>query len=510
MSLKTAEFFQDNMILQREKEVRIWGTAEPECPVTIRIQGKECVTESDEHGRWEGTISGLTASVSEDLEICSGTETIVLKDVAIGEVWLAGGQSNMEFPMYYDKDYEAALHFCENPMIRIYDVPKAASEEHFERKDYSLFGFWRKANRDNLKYFSAVAWFFARSLQEDLKVPVGIIGCNWDGSRSACWMDRETLERCGAVWLREYEEALEGIEDPEQAKEAYFSSPMDVSRPFDNEFKVRMMRGLSFEELTELFASFADGGPLTPAIGPWHEWRPLGLYEHMLKTVFPFTFRGVIYYQGESDENHPEIYADMLEGLIACWRKGFRDEDLPFLMTQLAPLKEVFGNGGRYFPVLREQQQIAADRISNVYLASISDAGHPFDIHPKRKKPVGERLAVLARGHVYGENILCEAPCGIKMERDGDHLSILCSNAEGGLYLVGSSLNALSIETAEGKTLSEDEYTVSVMGDRIVIAMSAPHKNDALRVRFAETPYYEVNLYNMAGLPMMPFELTAQ
>ena len=413
----------------------------------------------------------------------------------------------MEFPMYYDADYEAVLRFCDNPMIRVYDMPKVASEEHLRRKDYSLFGFWRTSNSENLRYFSAVAWYFARSLQEALQVPVGIIGCNWDGSKSACWVDRDTLERCGAVWLREYEQAFSDMEDPEKAKEDYFNSPMDASRPFDNEFRVRMMRGLPYEELVALFASFGDGGPFTPAIGPWHEWRPLGLYENMLKKVFPFTLRGVIFYQGESDWEHAELYADMLEGMIGCWRKGFRDAELPFLMTQLAPLGDVIGSGASAFPELREQQQRAADRISHVYLASISDAGHPFDIHPKHKRPVGERLALLARGHIYGEKVPCEAPYGVCMERQGDALVIRCVNAEGGLYVRGSSLNALLVEAPDGRALSEEEYAVSVEQDLIVITLSCPIENGAYRVCFAKTPYYEVNLYNMSGIPAKPFKL---
>ena len=508
--LKLGKLFQNNMILQRGKDVFIWGTAEPESTVHISIQGKECFADCDAQGNWEGIISDLTASVSEILEVSSGDETITLNNVAVGEVWLAGGQSNMEFSMYYDQDYEAALHFCDDPMIRVYDVPKIASEEHKVRKDYSLFGLWRTSNSEDLKYFSAAAWFFAKSLRETLGVPVGIIGCNWDGSRSACWMDRETLMHCGPVWLREYEENLEKIEDPDAAKEAYFNNPMDVSHPFDNEFRTRMMRGLTLEETQELFAMFAAGdNPIVPVIGPWHEWRPLGLYEYMLKTIFPFTMRGVIFYQGECDEEHPDIYADMLEGLVSCWRKGFRDE-LPFIMTQLAPFGEWsdgFLSGGKYYPILREQQQKAAESISGVYLASTSDCGHFFDIHPKRKHPVGERLALLARGHVYGDRILCEAPMGKSLEREGNSLIITCSGAEGGLYIRGDKLNELCVETDEEKVLREDEYTVSVRGERIELLFPEGLHENGYRVKYARTPFYEVNIYNMAGIPMKPFEV---
>ena len=507
MKLTAASLFQDNMVLQRGKTVRIWGTSEPFTAISVRIQGLKEDTESDSSGNWQVTLPELKASVSETLRISTQAETLTLHNIAVGEVWMAGGQSNMEFYMYYDKDYEAVLSMCDDPLIRFYDVPRIASEEHAERFSYEKYGFWRQADEQNLKYFSAVAYYFARALRADLNVPIGIIGCNWGGTRSCCWMDQDTLMHSGSVWMEDYEKGLASIPDIQEAREAYFTNPMsDPDQVFDFEMRNKLMKGVSPDELMQMFEQFEEGGTGN-YIGPWHEWRPCALYDNMVKTVMPFTLRGVIYYQGESDEDHPDIYADMLEGLIECWRRGFADE-LPFLMTQLAPLGEMIGQGGKYYPVLREQQKLAAQKLKKVWCASIGDVGDLYDIHPKKKRPVGERLAMLARGHVYNEKVLCDAPYGVKLTRKDNCLIINCEHAEGGLYISDNMPAPIQIFDPFGNQISETEYEVSVLNDKIIIMFNDEMASAPCRVEFAQTPFYKVNIYNMASIPAVPFTVT--
>ena len=506
MILSAARIFQDNMVLQREKPVWVFGEAEPGSKVTVSIQGKSGESVCSDKGKWSVLLPPLKASVSETLTVSSGNEQLVFKNVAAGEVWLAGGQSNMEFHMFYDQDYDAFRTICEDPMIRFYDVPKMASADHEKYYSYKRSGLWRTADPEQIKYFSAAGYYFARTLRADLGVPIGIIGCNWGGSRACCWMDKETLKHCGKVWLEDYEKGLLAISDIEAAREAYFKDPMtDTDKVFDLELRNRMMKGLSLEELEQLFAGFGDGAFAT-LIGPWHEWHPNGLYENMVKKIMPYTMKGVIYYQGESDEDHPDIYADMMEGLIACWRRGFGD-DLPFLITQLAPLGEIIGQGGKYYPQLREQQKEAAERIPGVWCASIGDVGNAYDIHPKEKRPVGERLALLARGHVYGENILCDAPEGASLKRAGNTLRIRFDHAEGGLYISDSRPAPLAVYDSEGTAQDETLYSVSAERDELVLSFENELSADPYRVEFARTPYYEVNVYNMSSIPAFPFVL---
>ena len=253
-------------------------------------------------------------------------------------------------------------------------------------------------------------------------------------------MDEDTVKKYGEVWLEDYEAGLKNIPDMEKAHRAYLEYEMtDKAHPFENKTLDMLMYGVDGETLMKRAKMFESAETVSPAayIGPWHEQRPAGLYHHMLRTICPYSIKGVIWYQGESDEKHPEIYADMMEGLIRCWRSDWNDP-FPFLMTQLAPFGEVVGNGGREYPKIREQQDKVTNRLKDVFCASIGDVGDLYDIHPKEKKPVGERLALLARGHVYHENLLCDAPvlCEGKLEL----ISIILAYefADGGLQLEGN------------------------------------------------------------------------
>lgn len=504
--MKLAEVFGNNMVLQQKTAVPVWGEAAPGERITVTVQGQTVETCADSNGKWELRLNPLQASEHETLRVTGQTGGIELNNVAVGEVWLAGGQSNMEFHMRYDRDFEAEKKNCFNPNIRMFDYPLVISEEARKRFDFSEnFGFWRPCDQDNLQWYSAVAYYFARDLQKALQVPVGIIGVNCGGSRSACWMDEETLDRCGRIWMDEYLQGLSAIPDLEAAEEAFYNSPMaDHTHPFDNPASERMLFGMEEEELLQLFSLFSASEAMV--IGPWHEWRPCGLYHTMLERVMPYAVRGVIWYQGECDEDHPEIYADMMEGLVGLWRSRW-GRDLPFITTQLAPLDVRVGNGGKEYPKLREQQRLLTERMRGVYLTSTGDVGHPYDVHPKAKQPVGRRMALLARGHVYGEEILCDAPVPDQWERDGSRLRIAFANADGGLFLNGDSVNALHLYGGDAEIPAEEVKAV-VQGNELLIDLGTKYAAESsIRVEFAATPYYEVNLYNKAQIPALPFSL---
>ena len=510
MKLKLAELFQNNMILQREKTLTVWGEGIPSEQVTVCIQGQHVSAEIAEDGTWSMEIPALRTSFEEQMTVQSADETIELDHIAIGEVWLAGGQSNMEFFMRYDKDFEESVKNCTNPNIRYFDYPVVPTEQDLESKDYSDFGFWRSCDPENLQFFGAVGYYFAKKLQEELNVPIGIVGCNCGGSRSCCWMDEETLKACGPVWISDYEEGISKIKDLKAAEENYHKNPMtDKAHPFLNPFGDKMMYGVSKEELVAMFSSLtANAGDDDPnPIGPWHEWRPNGLYHTMLEHVMPYTIRAVIWYQGESDEDHPELYDTMMKALIGLWREKW-GEQLPFLTTQLAPFGEFVGTGGKYYPILRAMQEKTADEVPNVYLASIGDVGLEHDIHPKEKQPVGRRLALLALGHIYGQDILCEAPRAESMKQIEHGISISFKYAPDGLVLKGTQVNALSIYM-DGTEISKDAYTCVLVDQTLQILFQSDldERNHHFRVDFAKTPYYEVNLYNQADIPAKPFSL---
>lgn len=505
LKLGIAEIFGNNMVLQQGVSVEIWGTGEPDTEVVIRIQDFECAVRVDKQGKWRTAISPLHVDRKIQLSVSDKSENIILENISVGEVFIAGGQSNMEFYMRYDKDFDIEVKNCKNEDIRFFDYPVYSTEKVRQVKDFSLFGYWRPCDEENLQYYSAVAYYFAKNLQKALDVPIGIIGCNCGGTRCCCWMDESYVEKYGELWLDDYTEGLKKIKDYKAQEEAYLNNSFtDKSRPFDNPMVDRMMYGIPKDELEMIFRNMGESGG--NIIGPWHEWRPGGLYHTMVQKIAPFTVRGVIWYQGESDEDHPEIFASMIEGLVTCWRQEFK-ANLPFLMVQLAPFGEVIGNGGKYYPYLREQQKKAADSLDKIYLISSSDVGSDYDIHPKEKEPIGERLALMARGRIYNENLLCAAPEFMSVERKKSKVMIRLSNSQG-LYISGDKVNALRIFVCDTEQeLGADEYTVSVVSDGIQISLSEKMNGKKLKVYFAKDPFYKVNLYNAAHIPAMPFKV---
>lgn len=195
--------------------------------------------------------------------------------------------------------------------------------------------------------------------------------------------------------------------------------------------------------------------------------------------------------------------------MIDCWRNLWNRE-LPFFIVQLASFGSWLESTGDKFPLLREQQQRLADEKEGVYLISSSDVGMQHDIHPKKKCPIGERMALSIRKYIFGENIRCEAPRGEKVTWDAEGIKISFAHATGGIYVTGEEVQAVhvyGISDKEEAIISEDAYRCMVQGEQVCIKLNETVKYDTIRVKFAKTPYYEVNLYNQSGIPAVPFEL---
>lgn len=507
-SFKCALVFGDNMVLQRGKPVPIFGFGQDGSKVVVEFQNQQQST-IVENGLWSVTLSPLTTTENETMKVlCDGTQ-LVFSGVAVGEVWLAGGQSNMEFFFRYDADHDQVVPLCENSRIRFFDYPEVSHEGALESHDYSRFGFWRLANPDNIDYFSAVGYYYAVELQKKLNCPVGIIGCNWGGTTASSWMDPKYLENNdGKIWLQDYENATKNL-DLEKHYEDFKRNPLHYNvDPFASELIDQLMRGMTkFQSLIFFMkvGKMIKQGKITlePSIGPWYENRPGGLYEVMLKKIAPYAIKGVLWYQGESDDKHPGIYDTVFSSLIKCWRELWKEE-LPFLFVQLAPYGKWMGTSGEKFPIIREKQEWVSNNIPNTWMASIMDAGNKTDIHPKKKKPVGTRLALLAIGKVYGYDILCEAPCC-------DHISVLdkklvldFQNAGSRLILEGHRINGLEI-ICDDRKLNSSRFSVN--NSSITIVNDMIEVGSKVEVRFAYSGFCEVNLFNSSGLPAKPFHI---
>lgn len=503
--LSVDKLFSSGAVLQRDKIIKIWGNAQSGNVVTVEIQGIQERTVANDNNDWVIILSPLKASCAEKIVIKSGSELIEIDNVLIGEVWVAGGQSNMEFHMRYDKDFNEKKSNFDNPNIRFFDVPKYPTLKAKKMGDYSYYGFWRTCDNDNIEYFSAVAYYFAEKLYEELQIPIGIIGCNYGGTRACCWMDEASVFRHGRAWIDDYIETVTQIENLDEMDHQFHEEIMARgASPFENKFMDKLLYGYTIEELLEFLKSL-ETVQTGSVIGPWHEWRPFGLFYTMLKTITDFTVKGVIWYQGESDENHPEIYADMLEALIACWRHEW-DEDLPFIMAQLAPFGEIFGKGGDVFPLLREQQLEATRRSENVYLVSTGDAGNKIDIHPKEKAPVGNRMALIGLEKIYGFDILSDAPRPTGVIKDDDKIIIAFEHVGEGLLLTGETINALELLDMNLSPV-EGIAETTVGHDKVTLRFDGLQVQDIAEVKFAKTGYYNVNLHNSSKIPVMPFEL---
>ncbi len=222
----------------------------------------------------------------------------------------------------------------------------------------------------------------------------------------------------------------------------------------------------------------------------------------MLSKAAGFTIRGVIWYQGESDDTHPDIYEKLFTRLVEQLRKDWA-EDIPVIYAQLAPFESWMQCRGDKFPELRKQQFDAWEHINNVYMISTSDCGNRFDIHPKNKQPIGMRMALSARQHVYGETVQGDAPIAAEMKVQDKQICIRFDNAAS-LHLEGQEVQGLEIY-ADGEMCAITGWSVS--GDTLMVSMKDSIISNEITVTFAQTPYYQVCLFNENGLPAFPFVL---
>ena len=505
--LQTAKIFQDGMILQRGKRICVWGQSEPETTVTVEIQGQKESTIAKENGEWSVWILKLKASEDEVMHISTETEHLQYKDVAVGEVWVAGGQSNMEFWMRYEKYKEEAMKELPKNRLRFYDVPEISYDGQIEEFDYSRQAIWRKATNEDLEYFSAVGYYFQKELELALDVPVAIIGCNWGGTVACAWMNPETVKKVGPAWMEEYENQVAKLDMEEYWKKQHGNPMNDRGNMFADPFTEFVLpKTRSEEEVQAFFSQFANSMDLQEYLSiMMPQSIPGSLYEHMVKTIAPYGISGFLWYQGESDDETPGMnvfYKDMLSGLISDWRTLWGDDTLPFMVVQLPGFEKWMDNDRKNeYPIIRQCQQDTADTVANVHLCSISDAGEQIDIHPKNKKVVGERMALLARKYASGEDILADAPRMESVARKKNIVTITWNNAGDGIVVKGDKVEGLHVFAGE----EEKAYSFTVEGNKLVLQMEQV-EDEPLEVKFARTSWYQVNLYNSVGIPAIPFE----
>ncbi len=507
MKLQPALIFGEHMVLQRLKPVPVWGRSVRNDTVSVTL-GSCSAKSGTVNGAWKVTFPPMEACRRTSMTICSEKtgERIEFRDIAIGEVWLAGGQSNMEFLLKYDEEAETLFGEKEDPDLRYFRYPTASFNGCLEKDAYPEDGFWRLwTDREDRGMFSAPAAYMGRKLREKLGVPVGFVGCHWGGTPAAAWTDAESLQSSPALQpvLDWHEHELRKID----LLKYYAASDVPSAEPGEQQRAMmdRFMMGIGLREFLEKGPPPMPPMDYTPYMpGPRSAVRPSGLYESMLCKVAPYALRGIIWYQGEDDDFRGwyGFYDESMKALIRSWRALWK-EPLPFLQVELAPFAGMGLTAAKQYFTIRENMRKAADALPDVHNVCIMDAGDDINIHVRKKRPVGERLALLARKYVYGETeLLADSPRAVELVRENGFLRIRFADVGEGLTARSDPSSLLHVY-AGGK---EVPFTCSVEGSCLLIRADCG-PSASVRVEYMQVNYCEAPLFSSAGLPAFPFVL---
>lgn len=446
----------DGMVLQQNDKAAIWGTADPGSQITVTPSwnGTAYRAKADKNGRWTVKVATPKGSYKTYTMTVKGDgETVRIKDVLVGEVWLASGQSNMEMPMrgFYNCPVEDALEYISAPAatekIRMFTVPIKQSYEPLTQVE----GQWKGAESATIPDMSATAYFFARKLNETLDLPVGIVSCAYGGARVESWTPKEILETY-----------------PDE----------DLSRE-------------AIEAQT-------------------HYKRPYLAYNAMLCPVMGYTVKGFIWYQGCSNVGKHEQFPERMETMINHWRECWGDTEakLPFYMVEIAPYRYKPATAVSNAALLRQAQHITASQVPNCGIVVTNDLVEPYEmdnIHPAKKKEVGDRLAYLALNRDYGfSRIACNSPEAVRCYRlqNSCEIAVELTDTPNGLNR-WMEIEGLEVAGSEGifypVTYAYFEWNPKVLKIR------SEHVFDPCEVRYGWGDFKPGNLKNIEGLPVAPF-----
>lgn len=477
--------FTDGAVLQCGMPVPVWGTADDGEKVTVKFQGQEKSTTAKD-GRWSVTLDKLTAGGPFELSI-TGSNQVKVKDVMVGEVWIASGQSNMQWSVLLSANAQETIELAANPLIRLFTVPRQARPE----PQLQVAAKWEPCDSKTLPEFSAVAYFFGRQLQQMLGVPVGLINTSYGGTPAEAWTSNETLAS-NAV--------LKGMVD---ARDAAIAGYPAVRAQFETQL-AEWEKAAKAAEAEGKPAPEKPKAPADPATSPH---APAGLYNAMIHPLLPYAIRGAIWYQGESNAGRAWEYRTLFPAMIGDWRRLWGQGDFPFLFVQLAPFMKITNEpGDSAWAELRDAQRFTALTVPNTAMAVITDLGDENDIHPKQKLPVGQRLALAALVLTYGQDFEYSGPDAAGVDFRHGRAIVSFKHLGGGL--TGRDANGNATQELTGFTLAgEDQKFVNasarIEGDTVVVA--APGVAKPVAVRYGWANYPLGNLWNKAGLPASPF-----
>ncbi len=441
--VKPNSIFSDHMVLQNGVPLSVWGTAGDKEKITVKFNG-QTETTTAVNGKWLVKLKPMPyVTIPTQMIIAGEDTTIAINDILVGEVWICSGQSNMERqlgprppqpPIY---NWEKERDQSDYPLIREYYVPLKYSKEKVADANSK----WSVCSPQTVTDLSAVGYFFARDLFNSLNVPVGILFAAYGGTPAEDWTSLDALKV-----------------NPKLT-------------PFVSNYDSIISKA-------------------------WHPDGELisGLYNGMLYPIIPYSVKGVAWYQGEANDSRAKDYPVALSTMIQNWRTDFQNNDLPFLIVQVAPYKYLS-------PEIREAQLKVAQTVKNTALIVTTDCGLANDIHPPHKQPVGDRLAKAARVLAYGKKSEYSGPIYKSHKVQGDKIILQFSHVGKGLVAKDSTgLKGFQVAGSDNVFVSA---AARIQGKTIVV--SNIHVKNPVAVRYGWSNVPDVNLFNRDGFPASPF-----
>jgi sialate O-acetylesterase len=485
-------FFSDQMVLQRDRDVAIWGTASPGAQVTIAFKDASASAATDADGRWQVRIpAGKADAKGATITIASDGETVALKDVLVGEVWFASGQSNMVFTMDRVPAYAELIAESNHPQIRMFNAPMVTAVEPQD----DIEGRWTLCSPETVPQYSAVAFFFARKLHAELGIPVGVIKSAWGGKPVETFTSREALESlAGTKALVDAAVAADANFDPDREEALY-----------ENRLRQWEAADAAWRKKPAAERGRRPRQPQPPKRPLDTEGKPGVLFNSMIHPFVGYTIRGAIWYQGEGNAKPGAVpYDQTLPLMINDWRTRWQD-DFSFYFVQLANFREPSTEPGNNdpWPLLQDRMRRVLRSTPKTGMAITNDIGEAKDIHPKNKRDVGERLALWALAKDYGQDIVYSGPLYRSSIVKNGAVQVTFDHVGSGLKTRdGSALGRFEIagddkvwHWADARITGTDTVTVSSK------QVASPV---AVRYAWAANPE-GANLVNSAGLPASVF-----
>jgi sialate O-acetylesterase len=480
-AVQLPNLFSDHAVLQRDRPVRVWGWGQAGENVTVRFHGQTVSAQTDAFGNWEAWLRPEPAGGPYTLAVSGDATTAPLerKDILVGDVWLASGQSNMEFPLAGFtgaplKDGEKEIAAANQPRIRLLLQKKATSDVPLAEASDP----WTECTPDTARHFSAVAYFFGREISERENVPIGLIDTTWGGTPAHSWISPKALAAANLTSV--FEDG--GIIAQEQGRA--------------NQIKAYYAR--------EDAALQAAGKPVAthPRVTTDHggAWVPGTLFNAMIAPYTRFTIKGALWYQGEtdSDARRAPYYVRVFPTLISDWRQQWGEGDFPFFFVQISS----FNSPAPGWPVVRDAQRRTLS-LRHTGMAVTVDVGTPGNVHPPDKQTVGHRLALAARATVYGEKVEYSSPEFLQATTEPGGMRVWFTHADG-LTSKGEEVGGFEV-AGDDRNFVPATAKIEKIGESDTVLVSSPKVAFPRFVRYDWSGVITTFLYNGAGLPAGTF-----